>query len=366
MTEKPANWINPYKPPTLEEFKKVYDNEIQALNGHVCEYLLDLLVKIHYEADPVEKLILSDNVNPWVSWITRDCIKQGIKVITEDVTLEDPTHFKPVRWLEDVLDGWPNFVLRNVNNYLDCGFISDLFRANKKPLYFSTYELASNARQYRDDEKKRYDSAASEKEHEALKQEIEILRQQGDMAEERDAYFHKRIWALADENEKLKKELRDLEQEKEHLQKERESLEDYGAWLEAKKEAKATDLKQTDTAPESTSKAPAKTKEKKPLKVTVSKVPNSFHPELTANAKLLYERLLILTSHGKKQCVYTNQQAQKDLHFSPRSTNRYFKALRDAKLLTTTNTSDHPNALSINVRMVELSIEAMPPKRAKS
>lgn len=353
-------------PQSIEEFREVYDKEISALKGHVCEYLLDLLVKIHYEADPVEKLFLSDNVNPWLAFLTQDCIKQGINVITKNATLENPTRFNPVWWLEDVLDGWPNFVLRNVNNYLDCGFISDLFRANKKPLYFSTYELASNARQYRDDEKKRYDSAASEKEHEALKQEIEILRRQGDMAEERDAYFHKRIWALADENEKLKKELRDLEQEKEHLQKERESLEDYGAWLEAKKEAKATDLKQTDTAPESTSKAPAKKKEKPPITVTYSKVPNSFHPELTAKAKLLYGRLLILTSFAKKQCVYTNQQAQKDLHFNPRSTNRYFKALRDAKLLTTTNTSDHPNAQSINVRMVELSIEAMPPKRAKS
>lgn len=331
-------------PQSIDEFREVYDKEISALNGHVCEYLLDSLVKIHYEADPVEKLILSDNVNPWIDWIRQDCIKQGIKVITENVTLEDPTHFNPVRWLEDVLDGWPQFVLKEVNNYLDGGFISDLFRANKKPLYFSTYELIIKARQYRD--------AASEKEHEALKQEIEILRRQGDADEERDAYFHKRILALADENEKLKNELRALEYKKKLLQ--------------AEIEAKATALKQSETAPESTSKAPAKTKEKKRIKVTVSKVPNSFHPELTAKAKLLYERLLILTSFGKKQCVYTNEQAQKDLHFSPRSTNRYFKELRDAKLLTTTNTSDHPNALSINVRRVELNIEAMPPKRAKS
>lgn len=331
-------------PQSIDEFREVYDNEIQALNGHVCEYLLDLLVKIHYEADPVEKLILSDNVNPFVDWITRDCIKQGLKVITEDVTLEDPTHFNPVRWLEDVLDGWPKFVLENVNNYLDGGFISDLFRANKKPFYFSIYELAIKARQYRD--------AASEKEHEALKQEIEILRRQDDAAEERDAYFHKRILALADENEKLKNELRALEHKK--------------ALLQAEIEAKATNLKQADTAPESTSKAPAKTKEKKPLKVTVSKVPNSFHPELTANAKLLYGRLLILTSYGKKQCVYTNQTAQQELHFGYRSTERYFKELRDAKLLTTTNTSDHPNALSINVRSVELNIEELPPKRTKS
>lgn len=345
-------------PQSIDEFREVYGNEIQALNGHVCEYLLDLLVKIHYEADPIEKLILSDNVNPWIDWVRRDCIKQGIKVITENVTLEDPTHFNPVRWLEDVLDGWPQFVLKEVNNYLDDGFISDLFRANKKPLYFSAYELIIKARQYRD--------AASEKEHEALKQELEILRRQGDAAEERDAYFHKRILALADENEKLKNELRAFEQEKESLQNELRALEYKKKLLQAEIEAKATDLKQTDTAPESTSKAPAKTKEKKPLKVTVSKVPNSFHPELTAKATLLYGRLLILTSYGKKQCVYTNQQAQHELHFNPRSTNRYFKALRDAKLLTTTNTSDHPNALSINVRMVELSIEAMPPKRAKS
>lgn len=353
-------------PQSIEEFREVYDKEISALKGHVCEYLLDLLVKIHYEADPVEKLILSDNVNPWVGWITRDCIKQGIKVITENATIQDPINFRPVMWLEDVLDGWPQFVLRNVNNYLDCGFISDLFRANKKPLYFSTYELASNARQYRDDEKKRYDSAASEKEHEALKQEIEILRRQGDMAEERDAYFHKRIWALADENEKLKKELRDLEQEKESLHNELSDLEHKRALLQAEIEAKATDLKQADTAPESTSKAPTKTKEKPPITVKRSKVPNSFHPELSAKAKLLYERLLILTSFAEKQCVYTNQQAQLDLHFNPRSTNRYFKELRDAKLLTTTNTSDHPYAQSINVRLVELNIEAMPPKRAKS
>lgn len=331
-------------PQSIDEFREVYDKEISALNGHVCEYLLDLLVKIHYEADPIEKVILSDNVNPWIDWARRDCIKQGIKAITENVTLEDPTHFNPVRWLEDVLDGWPQFVLKEVNNYLDGGFISDLFRANTKPLYFSVYELAIKARQYRD--------AASEKEHEALKQELEILRRQGDAAEERDAYFHKRILALADENEKLKNELRALEYKKKLLQ--------------AEIEAKATDLKQTDTAPESTSKAPAKTKEKKPIKVTISKVPNSFHPELTAKAKLLYERLLILTSFANKQCVYTNQQAQKELHFGPRSTNRYFKELRDAKLLTTANTSDHPNALSINVRSVELNIEAMPPKRAKS
>lgn len=331
-------------PQSIDEFREVYDKEISALNGHVCEYLLDSLVKIHYEADPFEKLILSNNVNPWIDWTRRDCIKQGIKVITENVTLKDPTHFNPVRWLEDVLDGWPQFVLKEVNNYLDGGFISDLFRANKKPLYFSAYELIIKARQYRD--------AASEKEFEALKQEIEILRRQGDADEERDAYFHKRILALADENEKLKNELRALEYKKKLLQ--------------AEIEAKATALKQSETAPESTSKAPAKTKEKKPIKVTISKVPNSFHPELTAKAKLLYGRLLILTSFAKKQCVYTNQQAQTDLHFSPRSTERYFKELRDAKLLTTTNTSRHPNALSINVRMVELNIEAMPPKRAKS
>lgn len=344
-------------PQSIDEFREVYDNEIQALNGHVCEYLLDLLVKIHYEADPVEKLILSDNVNPFVDWITRDCIKQGLKVITEDVTLEDPTHFNPVRWLEDVLVGWPQFVLKEVNNYLDGGFISDLFRANKKPRYFSTYELASDARRYRDDEKKRYDDA---------KPEIELLRHQRDVAEDRCMFFQQRILAVEREKEHLQKERYALEQEKEHLQKERESLEDYGAWLEAKKEAKATDLKQTDTAPESTSKAPAKTKEKKPIKVTYSKVPNSFHPELTANAKLLYGRLLILTSYGKKQCVYTNQTAQQELHFGYRSTERYFKELRDAKLLTTTNTSDHPNALSINVRSVELNIEELPPKRTKS
>lgn len=331
-------------PQSIDEFREVYDKEISALNGHVCEYLLDSLVKIHYEADPFEKLILSNNVNPWIDWIRQDCIKQGIKVITENVTLKDPTHFNPVRWLEDVLDGWPQFVLKEVNNYLDGGFLSDLFRANRKPLFFSTYELIIKARQYRD--------AASEKEHEALKQEIEILRRQADADEERDAYFHKRILALADENEKLKNELRALEYKKKLLQ--------------AEIEAKATALKQSETAPESTSKAPAKAKEKKPIKVTISKVPNSFHPELTAKAKLLYGRLLILTSFAKKQCVYTNQQAQTDLHFSPRSTERYFKELRDAKLLTTTNTSRHPNALSINVRMVELNIEAMPPKRAKS
>lgn len=330
-------------PQSIDEFREVYDKEISALNGHVCADLLDILVKIHYEADPVEKLILSDDVNPWIDWISQDCIEQGIKSITENVTIEDPIKFNPVRWLEDVLDGWPQFVLKEVNNYLDGGFISDLFRANKKPRYFSTYELASDARRYRDDEKKRYDDA---------KQEIEILRRQGDANEERDAYFHKRILALADENEKLKNELRALEYKKKLLQ--------------AEIEAKATDLKQTDTAPESTSKAPAKTKEKKRIKVTVSKVPNSFHPELTAKAKLLYGRLLILTSFAKKQCVYTNQQAQTDLHFSPRSTERYFKELRDAKLLTTTNTSHHANALSINVRMVELNIEAMPPKRTKS
>ena len=331
-------------PQSIDEFREVYDKEISDLNGHVCEYLLDSLVKIHYEADPIEKLILSDNVNPWIGRIARDCIKQGIKVITENVTLEDPTHFNSVRWLEDVLDGWPQFVLKEVNNYLDGGFISDLFRANKKPLYFSTYELAIKARQYRD--------AASEKEHEALKQEIEILRKQRDIAEDKIVSFQQRIWAV--------------EQEKERLQKERESLEDYGAWLEAKKEAKATDLKQTDAAPESTAKAPTKTKEKKPIKANISKVPNSFHPELTAKAKLLYGRLLILTSFAKKQCVYTNQKALEELHFSPRSTNRYFKELRDAKLLTTANTSNHPNALSINVRSVELNIEAMPPKRTKS
>ena len=330
-------------PQSIDEFREVYDKEISALNGHVCADLLDILVKIHYEADPVEKLILSDDVNPWIDWISQDCIEQGIKSITENVTIEDPIKFNPVRWLEDVLDGWPQFVLKEVNNYLDGGFISDLFRANKKPRYFSTYELASDARRYRDDEKKRYDDA---------KQEIEILRRQGDANEERDAYFHKRILALADENEKLKNELRALEYKKKLLQ--------------AEIEAKATDLKQTDTAPEPTSEAPAKTKEKKRIKVTVSKVPNSFHPELTAKAKLLYGRLLILTSFAKKQCVYTNQQAQTELHFNPRSTNRYFKELRDAKLLTTTNTSRHPNALSINVRMVELNIEAMPPKRAKS
>ncbi|WP_308498245.1 hypothetical protein [uncultured Anaerobiospirillum sp.] len=344
-------------PQSIDEFREVYDNEIQALNSHVCANLLDILVKIHYAADPVEKLILSDNVNPWIDWISQDCIEQGIKSITENVTIEDPIKFNPVRWLEDVLDGWPQFVLKEVNNYLDGGFISDLFRANKKPRYFSTYELASDARRYRDDEKKRYDDAKSE---------IELLRHQRDVAEDRCMFFQQRILAVEREKARLQKERYALEQEKEHLQKERESLEDYGAWLEAKKEAKATDLKQTDTAPESTSKAPAKTKEKKPIKVKFSKVPNSFHPELTAKAKLLYGRLLILTSFAKKQCVYTNQQAQKDLHFGPRSTNRYFKELRDAKLLTTTNTSDHPNAQSINVRMVELSIEAMPPKRAKS
>ena len=339
-------------PQSIDEFREVYDNEIQALNGHVCADLLDILVKIHYEADPVEKLILSDNVNPWVDWISQDCIEQGIKSITENVTIEDPIKFKPVRWLEDVLDGWPQFVLKEVNNYLDGGF-----RANKKPRYFSTYELASDARRYRDDEKKRYDDAKSD---------IELLRKQRDIAEDKIVSFQQRIWAVEQEKERLQKERYALEQEKEHLQKERETLDDYRAWLEAETEAKATALKQSETAPESTSKAPAKTKEKKPPKATISKVPNSFHPELTANAKLLYGRLLILTSFAKKQCVYTNQQAQKELHFNPRSTNRYFKELRDAKLLTTTNTSDHPNAQSINVRMVELSIEAMPPKRAKS
>lgn len=341
-------------PQSIDEFREVYGNEIQALNGHVCEYLLDLLVKIHYEADPVEKLILSDNVNPFVDWITRDCIKQGLKVITEDVTLEDPTHFNPVRWLEDVLVGWPQFVLKEVNNYLDGGFISDLFRANKKPRYFSTYELASDARRYRDDEKKRYDDA---------KPEIELLRHQRDVAEDRCMFFQQRILAVEREKEHLQKERYALEQEKEHLQKERESLEDYGAWLEAKKEAKATDLKQTDTAPESTSKAPAKTKEKKPIKAKISKVPNSFHPELSANAKILYGRLLVLTCYGTKECVYTNQKALEELHFNPRSTDRYFKALRDAKLLTTINTSSHLNALSINVRMVELNIEDLPPTK---
>ena len=339
-------------PQSIDEFREVYDNEIQALNGHVCADLLDILVKIHYEADPVEKLILSDNVNPWVDWISQDCIEQGIKSITENVTIEDPIKFKPVRWLEDVLDGWPQFVLKEVNNYLDGGF-----RANKKPRYFSTYELASDARRYRDDEKKRYDDAKSD---------IELLRKQRDIAEDKIVSFQQRIWAVEQEKERLQKERYALEQEKEHLQKERETLDDYRAWLEAETEAKATALKQSETAPESTSKAPAKTKEKKPPKATISKVPNSFHPELTANAKLLYGRLLILTSFAKKQCVYTNQQAQKELHFKPRSTERYFKALRDAKLLTTTNTSDHPNAQSINVRQVELSIEAMPPKRAKS
>lgn len=337
-------------PQSIDEFRKVYAKEISALNGHVCADLLDMLVKIHYEADPVEKLILSDNVNPWVDWISQDCIEQGIKSITENVTIEDPIKFNPVRWLEDVLDGWPQFVLKEVNNYLDGGFISDLFRANKKPRYFSTCELASDARRYRDNEN----------------QDIEILRHQRDVAEDRFMSFQQKIWAVEHEKEHLLKERCALEQEKKRLQNERESLEDYGAWLEAKKEAKATDLKQTDTAPESTSKAPAKTKEKKPITVKISKVPNSFHPELTAKAKLLYGRLLILTSFANKQCVYTNQQAQKELHFNPRSTNRYFKELRDAKLLTTTNTSDHPNAQSINVRMVELSIEAMPPKRAKS
>ena len=344
-------------PQSIDEFRGVYAKEISALNGHVCADLLDMLVKIHYEADPVEKLILSDNVNPWVDWISRDCIEQGIKSITENVTIEDPIKFNPVRWLEDVLDGWPQFVLKEVNNYLDGGFISDLFRANKKPRYFSTCELASDARRYRDDEKKRYDDA---------KPEIELLRHQRDVAEDRCMFFQQRILAVEREKERLQKERYALEQEKEHLQKERESLEDYGAWLEAKKEAKATALKQSETAPESTSKAPAKTKEKKPIKVTYSKVPNSFHPELAAKAKLLYGRLLILTSFAKKQCVYTNQKAQEELHFSPRSTNRYFKELRDAKLLTTANTSNHPNALSINVRSVELNIEAMPPKRTKS
>ena len=339
-------------PQSIDEFREVYDNEIQALNGHVCADLLDILVKIHYEADPVEKLILSDNVNPWVDWISQDCIEQGIKSITENVTIEDPIKFKPVRWLEDVLDGWPQFVLKEVNNYLDGGF-----RANKKPRYFSTYELASDARRYRDDEKKRYDDAKSD---------IELLRKQRDIAEDKIVSFQQRIWAVEQEKERLQKERYALEQEKEHLQKERETLDDYRAWLEAETEAKATALKQSETAPESTSKAPAKTKEKKPITVKISKVPNSFHPELTAKAKLLYGRLLILTSFANKQCVYTNQQAQKELHFNPRSTNRYFKELRDAKLLTTTNTSDHPNAQSINVRMVELSIEAMPPKRAKS
>lgn len=339
-------------PQSIDEFREVYDKEISALNGHVCADLLDILVKIHYEADPVEKLILSDDVNPLIDWISQDCIEQGIKSITENVTIEDPIKFNPVRWLEDVLDGWPQFVLKEVNNYLDGGF-----RANKKPRYFSTYELAGDARRYRDDEKKRYDDAKSE---------IELLRHQRDVAEDKLMSFQQKIWAVEQEKERLQKERYALEQEKERLQKERESLEDYGAWLEAQKEAKATDLKQTDTAPESTNKAPAKTKEKKPIKVTYSKVPNSFHPELTAKAKLLYERLLILTSFGKKECVYTNQQAQKELHFNPRSTNRYFKELRDAKLLTTTSTSYHPNAQSINVRLIELNIEAMPPKRAKS
>ena len=131
-------------------------------------------------------------------------------------------------------------------------------------------------------------------------------------------------------------------------------------------EAKATDLKQTDTAPESTAKAPTKTKEKKPIKVNRSKVPNSFHPELSANAKILYGRLLVLTCYGAKECVYTNQKALEELHFNPRSTDRYFKELRDAKLLTTANTSKHPNALSINVRSVELNIEDLPPRRTVS
>lgn len=342
MTENPAKWINPYKPPTLEEFKKVFEHELSDESISWGEYraLLWKLIERQYTDDLIEQCFLCLDVAKRIEWIERECHLVEKYSTGDDesptINIECVMH-KPVKWLENVLDGWPRHILKEVNSYI-AGFVDpSRSKDDNKPPYVSVNEIIGYL-------KKHY---------------FEIVKPERERAQlERET--------LEQEKERLKKERETLEQEKEVLQKELRTLEHKRALLQAEIEAKATALKQTETAPESTSEAPARTKEKKPITVKLSKVPNSFHPELCAKAKLLYGRLLILTSFGKKECVYTNHTAQKELHFNPRSTDRYFKALRDAKLLTTTNTSYHPNAQSINVRLIELNIEAMPPKRAKS
>ena len=344
MTEKPANWINPHKPTTLEEFKKVYEHELseKSIGWGGYRTLLWMLIELNYTNDYITWCFLRLNIDQRIKWVCRDCHMIEPYITGDYERAEGVERFmhKPVKWLENILDYVPQSILKRVNSYI-AGFVDpSCSKTDRESPCFSQSDKDDIIR----DIEKHY---------------FEIVKPERDRAQlDRET--------LEQEKERFKKERETLEKEKKDLQNELRALEHKKALLQAEIEAKATDLKQTDTAPESTSKAPAKTKEKKRIKVTVSKVPNSFHPELTAKAKLLYGRLLILTSFAKKQCVYTNQQAQTDLHFNPRSTNRYFKELRDAKLLTTTSTSDHPNALSINVRKVELNIEAMPPKRTKS
>lgn len=343
MTEKPANWINPHKPTTLEEFKKVYEHELSTESVRLGDYraLLWMLIELDYTKDYITRCFLQLDIAQRIELVCKDCHRLEPYITGDDESAEDLKRgMQPVKWLESILDYTTQRILKQVNSYI-AGFVDpSCSKADRESPCFSQSDKDDIIR---DIEKHYFEIVKPERERAQLDRET-----------------------LEKEKERFKKERETLEKEKKDLQNELRALEYKKKLLQAEIEAKATALKQTDTAPESTSKAPAKTKEKKPIKVTISKVPNSFHPELTAKAKLLYGRLLILTSFAYKQCVYTNQQAQKELHFGPRSTNRYFKELRDAKLLTTTNISDHPNAQSINVRMVELSIEAMPPKRAKS
>ena len=397
--------IERYQLPTKDDFNEVFEDELQALRGHLCERLLDLLIDIHYNDDPIEKLLLSFGTDGLIKKIYQACTENAFKVITENATTLDPIILKPVKWLEHVLDGWPQYVLKEVNNYLDGGFLDDLFKANKKPLYVSKDELVETTRQHYNEnvkpERERLQIACEylEQAKESFQFEKERMRciksilglDKVDELEQKiknDAlehgvrfnsrYFDEVTTRFTLQYEEIAREFAMYKQEALEHRSRVNSQEDTSKAMEAKAteskstntssqaaamESKATDLKQTDTAPESTAKAPTKTKEKKSIKVNRSKVPNSFHPELSANAKILYGRLLVLTCYGAKECVYTNQTALEELHFNPRSTDRYFKELRDAKLLTTANTSKHPNALSINVRMVELNIEDLPPTK---
>lgn len=400
--------IERYQLPTKDDFNEVFEDELQALRGHLCERLLDLLIDIHYNDDPIEKLFLSFGTDDLIKKIYQDCTENAFKVITENATTLDPIILKPVKWLEHVLDGWPQKALKEVNNYLDGGFISDPFRANKKPLYVSKDELVETTRQhYNKNVKPERERLQIEREclevaKESLQFEKDRMRciksilglDKVDELEQKikdeaiehgvrynSRYFDEVTTRFTLQYEEIAREFAMYKQEALEHRSRVKAQEDASKAMEAEAteskstntssqaaamEAKATDLKQTDTAPESTAKAPTKTKEKKSTKAKISKVPNSFHPELSANAKILYGRLLVLTCYGAKECVYTNQTALEELHFNPRSTDRYFKELRDAKLLTTANTSKHPNALSINVRMVELNIEDLPPRRTVS
>ena len=357
MAENPAKWINPYKPPTLEEFKKVFEHELsdESIGWASYRLLLWTLIERQYTDDVIEQCFLCLDVARQIEWIEREChfFEKYMTGDYESADFVERCMHKPVKWLENVLDGWPRLILKDVNSYI-AGFVDpSRSKDDNKPPHVPVNDIIGSLK------KQYFEIVKPERERAQLERET-LERDNYRLQSECNALARDKARLLADKD-RLKKNLESA------LERESNAMECTSTSSQAAAiEAKATALKQTETAPESTSEAPAKTKEKPPITVKLSKVPNSFHPELCAKAKILYGRLLILTSFGKKECVYTNHTAQKELHFNPRSTDRYFKALRDAKLLTTTNTSYHPNAQSINVRMVELSIEAMPPKRAKS